>query len=105
MVQDFKDLSTWYRLIELDKKMYGLPFHILWNYLRIILSSSLIDLNQYTEVRFASLLSGGFTTMAVINPPEKKLEKRTSLQWATQTKQLGIKLLILTKNSWFLYVF
>ena len=26
-------------------------------------------------------------------------------QWATQVKQLGIKLLILTKNSWFLYVF
>ena len=24
-----------------------------------------------TDVRFASLLSGGFTTMAVINPPEK----------------------------------
>ena len=26
---------------------------------------------QCTEVRFTSLLSGGFTTMAVINPPEK----------------------------------
>ena len=24
-------------------------------------------------MRFASFLSGGFTTMAVINPPEKKL--------------------------------
>ena len=34
-------------------------------------------LNQCTEVRFASLLSGGFTTMAVINPPESKLAKRT----------------------------
>ena len=31
---------------------------------------------QCTEVRFASFLSGGFTTMAVINPPEKKLAKR-----------------------------
>jgi hypothetical protein len=30
-----------------------------------------------TEVRFASFLSGGFTTMAVMNPLEKKLEKRT----------------------------
>ena len=28
-----------------------------------------------TEVRFASFLSGGFTTMVVINPPEKKLAK------------------------------
>ena len=28
---------------------------------------------------FASSLSGGFTTMAVINPPESKLAKRTSV--------------------------
>ena len=32
-----------------------------------------------TEVRFASFLSGGFTTMAVIDPPERKLAKRTSV--------------------------
>jgi hypothetical protein len=31
-------------------------------------------------VRFASFLSGVFTTMAVKNPPEKKLAKRTSVQ-------------------------
>ena len=37
-------------------------------------------LDQCTEVRFASLLSGEFTTMTVINPPEKKLAKRTSEQ-------------------------
>jgi hypothetical protein len=30
-------------------------------------------------VYFASFLSGGFTTMAVINPPERKLAKRTSV--------------------------
>ena len=35
---------------------------------------------QYTKVRFASFLSGGFTTMTVINPPERKLSKRTSVQ-------------------------
>ena len=34
--------------------------------------------SECTEVRFASLLSGGFT-MAVINPPERKLAKRTSV--------------------------
>ena len=34
-----------------------------------------------TEMRFASFLSGGFTTMAVMNPPEKKLEKRTYVLW------------------------
>jgi hypothetical protein len=33
----------------------------------------------HLEVRFASFLSGGFTTIAVINPPEKTLEKRTSV--------------------------
>ena len=35
--------------------------------------------SHFTEVRFASLLSGGFTTMVVINPPERKLAKRTSV--------------------------
>ena len=38
-------------------------------------------LRQCTEVRFASLLSGGFTTMAVMNPPESKLAKRTSVHY------------------------
>ena len=28
-------------------------------------------------MRFPSFLSGGFTTMAVINPPERKLAKRS----------------------------
>ena len=42
------------------------------------------NLKQCTEVRFASFLSGGFTIMAVINSPEKKLAKRTSVQ-CTQT--------------------
>ena len=32
------------------------------------------------EVRFARFFSGGFTAMAVMNPPEKKLDKRTSVQ-------------------------
>ena len=36
---------------------------------------------QCTEVCFVSVLSGGFTTMAVINPPERKLAKSTSVQW------------------------
>ena len=39
------------------------------------------EVTQCTEVRFASFLSGGFTTMAVINPLERKLAKRTSVQW------------------------
>ena len=32
-----------------------------------------------TEVRFASFLSGGFIAMALINPLERKLVKRTSV--------------------------
>ena len=38
------------------------------------------NFRQCTEVRFASFFSGGFTTMVVMNPPEKKLEKRTAVQ-------------------------
>ena len=41
---------------------------------------------QCTQVRFASFLSGGFTTMAVINPPERKLAKRTSVQWLIKSQ-------------------
>ena len=33
-----------------------------------------------TEVHFASFLSGGFTAIAVINPPKSKLAKCTSVQ-------------------------
>ena len=34
---------------------------------------------QWTEVRFTSFLSGGFITAIVVNPPERKLAKRTSV--------------------------
>ena len=56
-----------------------------------------IVLQQYsehcTEVHFSSFLSGGFTTMAVINPPERKLAKRTSVHclgkiWRVRDLQL-----------------
>ena len=36
-----------------------------------------------TEVRFVSFLSGDFATMAVIDPPERKLAKCTSVHWLT----------------------
>ena len=35
---------------------------------------------QYTEVRFVSFLSGGFITAILVNPLERKLTKRTSVQ-------------------------
>jgi hypothetical protein len=36
---------------------------------------------QCTEVRFASFFSGEFITAIVVNPPECKRAKRTSVQW------------------------
>ena len=35
----------------------------------------------HTEVRFASFLSGGFITAIIVSPPERKLPKRTSVDW------------------------
>ena len=37
--------------------------------------------NKCTEVHFVSFLSGGFTTMAVINPLVRKLAKRSPVKW------------------------
>ena len=37
---------------------------------------------QCTEVRFASFVSGGFITAVLVNPPERKMAKRTSVQCA-----------------------
>ena len=45
------------------------------------LCCTLTNETQCTEMRFDSFLSGRFTTMAVINPTERKLAKRTSVQW------------------------
>ena len=47
--------------------------------LELLNDSKPIAAVQSTEVRFASFPSGEFTTMTVMNPPEKKLEKRTSV--------------------------
>ena len=43
-----------------------------------------------TEVHFVSFLSGGFTTMVVINPPERKLAKRTSMHCAEKNSGKGV---------------
>ena len=45
----------------------------------LVIYSKKIVPNHCTEVRFASLLSGGFITAIVVNPPEMKLAKRTSV--------------------------
>ena len=36
---------------------------------------------MHTEIRFASFLSGGFITAIVVNTTEKKLVKRTTVEW------------------------
>ena len=41
----------------------------------------LTNTQQCTEVRFANFLSGGFITAIVVNTPERKLAKRTSVRW------------------------
>ena len=49
--------------------------------LRIFTVRKLSSSMQCTEVRFASFFSGGFITAIVVNPPERRLEKRTSVHW------------------------
>ena len=56
-------------------------------------------------MRYASLLFGGFTTMAVINSPERKLAKRTSvylslvlLLISNLTNELRLHQFLLTKT-------
>ena len=52
---------------------------------------SVVPANQRTEVRFASFLSGGFITTIVVNPPERKLAKRTSVECTGMYRKLPPK--------------
>ena len=45
-------------------------------------------LQHCTEVRFASLLSGGFITAIAVNPPEKKLANQTSVRFRAVKKRI-----------------
>ena len=65
------------------------------------LSSEVLMLSHFvikycTEVRFASFLSSGFTTMAVINQPERKLTECTYVY--TVVLQEGMSCLFLPKR-------
>ena len=40
-----------------------------------------MEIEKCTEVLFASFLSGGFTAMAVINPPVRKKVNCISVNW------------------------
>ena len=53
-------------------KEYILLFWLFSSAIRLL--GTVVYSAHYTEVRFASFLSGGFTTMAVINPLKRNLE-------------------------------
>ena len=52
----------------------------------LFISSKSRPSEQRTEVRFASFLSGGFINALVVNPPERKKAKRTSVQRSAQKR-------------------
>ena len=61
--------------------MWGLVSQIVGGYINYMYSNQIKQFTpQYTEVRFASFLTSGFITAIVVNPPERKLAKRTSVQ-------------------------
>ena len=60
------------------------------------------DSLQCTEVHFASFLSGGFNTATVVNPPERKLAKRTSVQWTDHSQIANLGILTLSLHATFL---
>ena len=49
-----------------------------WN--ERVFFSKFVAFSQCTKVRFVIFLSGGFTSMAIINPLERKVAKPTSVQ-------------------------
>ena len=78
----------------LAKLLAKQPFWYSWscNYTRIFyfytksidmerFENNFMKLKQCTVVRFASFFSGGFITAIVVNPPERRLAKCTSVQW------------------------
>ena len=63
-------------LFELETQTFGLNVDLLYGAVEWA--------KQCTVVRFASFISGGFTSMAVIKQPERKLAKRISVQCAKE---------------------
>ena len=46
---------------------------------QVVQSNQSTTFDQCTEVSFADFPSGGFITAILVNPPERKLAKRTSV--------------------------
>ena len=74
-----EDFMEW-PLFELKISALSLSFLGQFSIMTRIWKRNLSEL-YCTEVRFVSFLSGWFTTMTVIDPPERKLGKRTSVYW------------------------
>ena len=64
-------IQFFYDLLDLERIFLNI-FFFSYTYLS--------TLNQCTEVRFASFFSDGFITDIVVNPPERRLAKCTSVQ-------------------------
>ena len=81
-------LSTFVRFEKRISKLYILSRAVLtciWPFLVVMvleIRRGYTEIQSYhrTEVHFASFLSGGFITGIVVDPPEKKLAKHTSVQ-------------------------
>jgi hypothetical protein len=58
------------------------------------------DKALHTEVRFDSFLSGGFITAIVVNPPERKLAKSTSVHWMNESVPVCFPLLDNRVDIW-----
>ena len=72
---------TGYNCVSVKKKIsFRRNYRAVFGLVEIVEGRSRFS-SHCTEVRFASLLSGGFTTMAVIKPPEKKLANCTSVNY------------------------
>ena len=86
-------------MVRLYIQEFGLTNHLMLDIYKSVHSA--------TEVRFASFLFGGFTTTVVINPPESKLGKCTSvhcckiiIMFTEVTKQDGPKHLLGCSKIW-----
>ena len=75
-------------MAELGKKKIGRFFFLKdcrkigFEIFRALVDARDVHATYCTEMRFASFLSGGFITTIVVNPPERKLAKRTSVHCA-----------------------
>ena len=76
-------------LLDYFQPSHSMYFHMHLNILHTLVTKCAA---LHTEMRFASLLSGGFITAIVVNPPERKLAKRTSVVLSGSTVSLLSKL-------------